>query len=97
MNGARKSKKHARINKPKKYVCIAKVGNKGLSINTGKIRWGAAKCIKHRLNDLLKYVAFLDAKHPTWTWFNVYANTGENKGVQIGNFTKNERPISREL
>jgi len=29
-----------------------------------------------------------------WKWFNVYSNFGANKGEQIANFTKNNRPKS---
>ena len=27
-----------------------------------------------------------------WKWFNVYSNLGTNKGEQIANFAKNNRP-----
>lgn len=77
-----------RKNKPKLYTCICKIGN-----NPD----GTANCIKHHLNDLLKYVTFLDKKYPTWRWFNVYSNRGAEKREQLGNFTKLRRPLSNRL
>lgn len=87
MNGA-KSKRKGSSRKPKRYVCICKVGN-----NPD----GSARCIKHRLDNLLSYVKFLDREHPTWRWFNVYANRGSNKGEQLGSFTVNRRPESKKI
>jgi len=85
MNGAKSKRKKS---KPKRYVCICKVGN-----NPD----GTAKCIKHRLDDLMSYAAYLDREHPTWTWFNVYANRGANKGEQLTSFTRNSRPRSKRI
>lgn len=75
-------------NKSKRYVCIAKVGNHPD---------GSAHCIKHRLDDLVKYVAFLDEKFPSWRWFNVYCNRGDQKSQQLASFTCYQRPTSRYL
>lgn len=86
MNGAKSKVKKAKVSKI--YVCICKVGN-----NPD----GTAKCIKHRLNDLLSYVRFLDQYHPTWTWFNVYSNTGANKGQQLASYTKHNRPVGKKI
>ena len=68
---------------PKKYVAIVKVAD-----NPD----GSANCLKYRFNDLLKFTSFLDKDWGTWRWFNVYANTGINKGQQLDNFTKKRRP-----
>lgn len=81
-------KKDRKANKPKQYVCIVKVGN---------LPNGDAKCVKYRLNDLLKFCTFLDDKWPTWTWFNVYSNLGENKGEKLESFTKKNRPLRSKL
>lgn len=70
--------------KSKKYVCIVKIGN-----NQDK----TAKCVKYRLNDLSKFVSFIDKKFPEWSWFNVYLKeTGEQKM----SFTKFNRPVGRD-
>ncbi len=68
----------------KRYTVIIKINN-----NPD----GTAHCIKYRVNDLVKLTRFLDKKWPQWKWFNVYSNIGANKGEQIANFTKNNRPI----
>ncbi len=73
---------------PKKYKVIVKIKN-----NPD----GSAHCIKYRVTDLLKFTQFLDKTWSEWKWFNVYENLGVNKGNQIANFTKNNRPISRFL
>ena len=70
----------------KKYKVIAKIRN-----NPD----GSAYCVKYRVNDLKKFAAFLDSKWPEWKWFNVYSNSGINKGGQLTNFTKNNRPLTR--
>lgn len=72
--------------KSHKYRCLAKIGN-----NPD----GSAKMISHHSSDLLSYTKFIDKDFNTWTWFNVYSNIGLNKGQQIGNFTKNKRPVSK--
>jgi hypothetical protein len=71
---------------PKRYRAIVKVGN-----NPD----GTAYCVKYRFDDLLKFTAFLDAQWSSWRWFNLYANRGRDKGKQIANFTKYNRPPSR--
>lgn len=73
---------------PKKYVAIVKIGNKPD---------GTSYCVKYRFNDLLKFTGFLDNKWSSWKWFNVYSNKGNDKGTQIGNFTKYNRPVSNKI
>lgn len=72
----------------KKYVAIVKTGN-----NPD----GSAHCVKYRLNDLLKFTAFLDKKWAGWRWFNIYRCQGENKGKQIACFTNKRRPLTRKI
>ena len=71
---------------PNKYVVIVKIKN-----NSD----GTAHCVRYRVTDLIKFTQFLDKKWAAWKWFNVYSNTAINKGVQLANFTKNNRPGSR--
>lgn len=71
---------------PNKYVVIVKIKN-----NPD----GTAHCVRYRVNDLIKFTRFLDKKWAGWKWFNVYSNTGISKGVQLANFTKNNRPRLR--
>lgn len=78
--------KEIEIFMPKKYKIIAKIKN-----NPD----GSAHCLKYRVTDLKKFAAFLDKKWAGWKWFNVYSNTGINKGKQLANFTKNRRPETR--
>jgi len=54
-----------------------------------------AHCVKYRVTDLIKFTLFIDKKWEGWKWFNVYSNTGVNKGEQLASFTKNKRPVSR--
>jgi hypothetical protein len=68
----------------RKYVAIVKIGN-----NPD----GSAHCVKYRFDDLVKFTKFLDAKWSEWKWFNLFDNRGPNKGEQIANYTKNNRPI----
>jgi len=70
----------------KRYKAIVKIKN-----NPD----GSAYCIKYRVNDLIKFTRFLDQKWPEWKWFNIYSNTGINKGEQLANFTKNKRPLTK--
>lgn len=72
--------------KPKKYVAIVKIKN-----NTD----GTAYCVKYRFDDLLKFTEFLDKKWSEWKWYNVFSNSGNNKGKQIANFTSKKRPIKK--
>jgi hypothetical protein len=64
----------------KKYRCIVKIGNRDN---------GSAHCLKYHVNNLLKFTAFLDEKHPDWRWYNVYS---QKTGEQISNFTRHQRP-----
>ena len=80
-NKNNKMKKKA--NKSKKYTCIVKIGNNPDN---------SAKCLKYRLNDLLKFTSFLDRKYPEWKWMNVYSKETRK---QLMNFTKNRRPLGR--
>jgi hypothetical protein len=88
MNGTRKlnykncMKKTA--NRPKKYTCIVKIGN-----NPDM----SAKCLKYRLNDLLKFTSFLDLKFPEWKWFNVFS---KESNKQLMNFTKYHKPMGKD-
>lgn len=77
-------KKVKRKNKPKKYICIAKIGNKSD---------GKAKCVTYRSNDLQKHSAFLDSNFPTWTWCNVYL---KETSKQVTNFTKYNTPVGKD-
>ena len=67
----------------KKYICICKIGN-----NPD----GSAKCIKHHVNNLLKYVEYLDKQWADWRWFNVF---DKRTGGEIGSFTKSKRPLTK--
>ena len=60
----------------KKYICIAKVSDNHF--------------VKYRLNDLLKFVAFLDTRWQGWRWFNVYDKQSKQ---QIANYTNRHRPV----
>ncbi len=71
---------------PKKYKVIVKISN-----NPN----GTAYCVKYRVNDLLKFTQFIDKKWIEWKWFNVYSNLGINKGNQLANFTKKNRPVTK--
>ncbi len=70
---------------PKRYKIIAKIEN-----NPD----GTARCVKYRVTDLKKFTQFLDKKWAGWKWFNVYSNSGVNKGKQLANSTNNRRPKS---
>lgn len=70
----------------KKYKVIVKIRN-----NPD----GTAYCVRYRVNDLKKFTVFLDNKWPEWKWFNVYSDSGINKGEQLANFTINKRPVTR--
>ena len=71
---------------PNKYVVIVKIKN-----NPDR----TVHCVKYRVTDLIKLTEFLDRKWTGWLWYNVYSNTGVNKGEQLANFTKNKRPETR--
>jgi len=70
----------------KRYKVIVKIGN-----NSD----GSAHCLKYRVSDLKKFTAFLDEKWSQWKWFNVYSNSGIDKGHQLANFTRFRRPDKR--
>ena len=72
----------------KKYKAIVKIKN---NID------GTAYCVKYRFNDLLKFTNFLDSKWQEWKWYNVFSNKNENKNLQLGSFTKKNKPISRYI
>lgn len=67
----------------KKYMCIAKVGNE--------------KFVRYRENNLKLFAGFLDREFTDWRWFNVYEYSRDGDGPQIGNFTKNNRPLKPRL
>lgn len=70
----------------KRYIAIVKISNKSD---------GSAHCLKYRFNNLLSFTKFLDTNWVEWKWFNVYSNTGIDKGKQLMNFTKYNRPKSK--
>jgi hypothetical protein len=86
MNGTKKQ--FMEIKKIKKYIAIVKIKN-----NPDR----TAYCVKYRFDNLLKFTSFLDEKWEDWKWFNVYINSGVDKGIQIGNFTKSRRPITKQI
>jgi hypothetical protein len=61
--------------KAKKYKVIAKVNDD--------------KFVKYNVNNLMKFVQFLDKDFEGWRWFNVY---DKKTKLQIANFTTNKRP-----
>jgi hypothetical protein len=65
----------------KKYKVIAKVENE--------------KFVKYNVNNLLKFVEFLDTNFVDWRWFNVYNYVPGGKGMQLANFTTKSRPTKR--
>lgn len=71
-----------------KYHCFAKIAN-----NPD----GSAKMITHHTSDLLKYVQFITAKFPSWTWFNVYSNDGLDKGIKLRSFSKFNLPSFKNI
>lgn len=62
----------------KKYRVIAKVTKDNF--------------VKYNVNNLVDFAKFLDAKFPSWTWFNVY---DKETRVQLSNFTNKNRPTSK--
>ena len=63
----------------KKYKVIAKVDNE--------------KFVKYNVNNLIKFSEFLDKNFSGWRWFNVYKYSKESNGVQLANFTNQNRPV----
>jgi len=72
----------------KKYKAIVKIRN-----NPD----GSAYCVKYRFDDLLNFTKFLDKNWKDWKWYNVYSNQETNKGEQLANFTKYNRPKSKSV
>lgn len=72
----------------KRYKAIVKIKNNPDA---------TAYCVKYRFDDLLKFTKFLDSSWQEWKWFNVFSNKKENKNQQLGNFTKNNIPISKYI
>jgi hypothetical protein len=72
----------------KRYIAIVKIRNNND---------GTANCVKYRFDNLVLFTRFLDNKFPEWKWYNVYSNKGENKGLQLGNYTKNKRPVTSSI
>lgn len=66
-----------------RYRCIVKV-------STGT----QDTFLKYRTTDLLKFTAFLDSKHPSWKWYNVY---DKHTGDQVGSYTVNSKPSKRYI
>lgn len=51
------------------------------------------KFLKYRLKNLIKFTQFLDDKWSDWKYYNVY----DKEKKQIGNFTKNKKPLSPRI
>lgn len=69
----------------KKYFVEVKTGN----------RENCSPIMKTwHVNNLLKFVDFLDRDHPTWRYFNVM---DQDTRSRLGSFTKNDRPVTRHL
>lgn len=54
---------------------------------------GNDKFVKYRVNDLLKFTSFLDTNFTGWRWYNVY---DAKTGIQVSNFTTNNRPSTKD-
>ena len=67
----------------KKYKVIVKVENE--------------KFVKYNVNNLLKFVEFLDENFNDWRWFNVYEFSKEENGKQLESFTNKNRPLKKFL
>ncbi len=65
-----------------------------VEVKTGNRENGSPIMRTWYVNNLLKFVAFLDKDHPAWTWFNVME---KETRTRLESFTKNNRPISRHL
>ncbi len=70
----------------KRYIAIVKIKD---------LQDGSAHCLKYRFSNLLNFTVFLDKNWAEWKWYNVYSNSGINKGRQLANFTKHKRPKSK--
>ena len=77
-----------------KYVIIVKIG-------CTQEKCKGQKCLecwfaKWRTSDLRQTAEnFLNVKHPTWRYINVFANKGGLKGTQLGSFTKSNPPQTK--
>ncbi len=58
------------------------------------VKAGPQKFVKYRLNDLVKFTSFLDRNWSTWTWYNVFDNRTR---MQVGNFTKYQKPVAPRI
>ena len=67
----------------KRYAAIVKIKNRPD---------GSAHCVKYRFDNLLSFTKFLDNNWTEWKWFNVYSNKDIDKGKQLANFTKFNKP-----
>ncbi len=72
----------------KRYAAIVKIKNN---------QDGSAHCVKYKFDNLLNFAQFLDKNWAEWKWFNVYSNKGMNKGKQLANFTKFNRPKVKHI
>lgn len=86
----------------KKFICTAKVACPGCSEcqqvkrenGTSFKQCGNDSFKKWHVNNLTKFVTFLDNEHPGWKYFNVFDKKTQ---AQIGNFTINNRPSQKWL
>ena len=53
----------------KKYVTISKIGKD--------------QYVKYRVNDLHNFTEFIKKKYPLFKYSNIFANTGQNKGMLV--------------
>lgn len=68
-----------------KYTCYCKIGNK---ID------GSADVRVRKTDNLLSLVNHLDKDFPDWRWFNVW---DKSKNKQVANFTKSNRPQTKQV
>ena len=61
-------------------------------VKVGKSEKEKEKFVKYRVNDILKFVHFLDFKFPTWCWANVYSTKTRQ---QLGSFSCKNLPKKR--
>lgn len=50
--------------------------------------------LKYHVRDLLKFTNFLDEKHPSWKWFNVF---DKDTREQLASYTVNQRPNTARI
>jgi ABC-type uncharacterized transport system permease subunit len=55
---------------------------------------GDDKFVKYHVNNLVSFSSFLDKNFPDWRWFNVF---DKKTGIQVGNYTKKDRPIRSKV